>query len=76
MRMIGLDLLIYVFGFVGWSYALHARGQRNDAYTDLTQLVHDYDVEYDELRRTHGHKGIERYFGNDVDNIFGGDTDE
>lgn len=65
--MIGFELFIYVFGFVGWLEAFRMRGQRNDAYADISKLAYDYEVEYDELRRTHGHKKIELRFDGDTD---------
>ena len=35
---------------------------RRDVLTDMMQLVHDYDVAYDELRRSHGYDEVDSYF--------------
>lgn len=35
---------------------------RRDVLTDMMQLVHDYDVDYDELRRSQGYDEVDSYF--------------
>jgi hypothetical protein len=47
------------FAVLGWFAYLIERQRSRDYATDLAQLVHDYDLNRDDLRRSLGHDEIE-----------------
>jgi hypothetical protein len=49
--------------------------RRRDFQTDMLQLVHDYDVTFDELRRTQKYKSVKRRVA-DVKHIHFTEEDE
>jgi len=49
------------FYLLGWLLYFYEKQKYRDAVTDLTSVMHDYDVPFSELRRTEDHKALERY---------------
>ncbi len=52
---------VTAFYMAGWLMWFRERSRYRDAVTDLTCIMHDYDVPYSELQRTEDHKALERY---------------
>jgi hypothetical protein len=52
-------LLVFTWGLVGWLLKFRERARSRDYATDLSQLIHDYDLDRDDLRRSLGHDEIE-----------------
>jgi len=51
------------FYTAGWLLYFRERRQYLDALTDLMCVMHDYDVDFEELRRTADHKHVREYWG-------------
>jgi len=54
-----LFLGVTLWGIGGWLLYLRERDRTRDYATDLVQLIHDYDIQRDELRRSLGYDEIE-----------------
>lgn len=54
---IGWGTLIFAFG--GWLLYFRENKYRRDVLTDLLQIVYDYDLDRDDLRRSLGYDDVE-----------------
>lgn len=54
-----LALFVTGWGVVGWVLWFYERARSRDYATDLSQLIHDYDLGHDDLRRSLSHQEIE-----------------
>jgi hypothetical protein len=55
-----LILFVTGWGVVGWALWFYERARSRDYATDLSQLIHDYELGRDDLRRSLSHDEIER----------------
>ena len=52
-------VLAMLFAVVGWCGYFRERERSRDYATDLAQVIHDHDLDRDDLRRSLGWKEIE-----------------
>lgn len=57
--MVDPFLLVTLWGIGGWLLYLRERGRSRDYATDLSQVIHDYDLGRKDLRRSLGWDEIE-----------------
>ncbi len=56
---------VTAFYLLGWLLYFRENKRYRDAVADLCQLMHDYDVPYEDLRRTEDHKKLKWYWDRD-----------
>ena len=52
--------LLVVWGIAGWLKAFREQRRSRDYATDLSQVIHDYELGRDDLRRSLRHDEIEK----------------
>jgi hypothetical protein len=52
--------VVTTFGAMGWLLYFRADDARRDYLTDISQAIHDGHLSREELRRSLGHKPVER----------------
>jgi len=57
-----LHVGLWIFSITGWLLYFREVEVRRDVLTDLMQLIHDYDVGREELRRSLGYRPVEQRF--------------
>lgn len=53
------ELVFWTFAIAGWLLYFNERDRSRDYATDLSQLIYDYDLDRDDLRRSLNHAEIE-----------------
>jgi hypothetical protein len=56
--VLGVEAAFVAFGLGGWLLYFRERDRSRDYATDLLQLIHDYDLGRDDLRRSLEHNEI------------------
>lgn len=60
-------LILWLFGLTGWLMWFRERGRSRDYATELSQLIHDYDLGVNDLRRSLKHREIRKRVGEQED---------
>jgi len=58
-----VTIVVGVLGLSGWALYQKERAKSRDYATDLSQLIHDYDLTKDDLRRSLKHEEIKERVG-------------